>query len=93
MVGDAADDWQTQPNLYNVIAITASMPRYNKRYEKKLAVGGRLFVVVGKKNSIQPMQAMLVTRISSSQFSRVSLLEMPLKPLIMQEKEELDFVF
>jgi protein-L-isoaspartate(D-aspartate) O-methyltransferase len=93
MVGDASDDWQTQPNLYNVIAITASMPRYNKRYEKKLAVGGRLFVVVGSENSIQPMQAILVTRVTPSQFSRISLLEMPLKPLIMQEKEEPAFVF
>jgi protein-L-isoaspartate(D-aspartate) O-methyltransferase len=93
MVGDAANDWQTQPNLYNIIAITASMPRYNNRYEKKLAVGGRLFVVVGKENSIQPMQAILVTRTSPSQFSRVSLLEMPLKTLIMQEKEEPVFVF
>ncbi len=93
MVGDAANDWQTQPNLYNVIAITASMPRYNKRYEKKLAVGGRLFVVVGSENSTQPMQAILVTRVTPSQFLRVSLLEMPLKPLIMQEREEPAFVF
>jgi len=91
MVGDASDDWQTPPNLYNAIAITASMPIYNDRYENKLKVGGRLFVVVG--NNPGTMQAMLVTRISSGEFSRVSLLEMPLKALITQERAQQTFVF
>lgn len=91
MVGDASADWQSQPNAYNAIVITASMPTYNNRYEKKLKVGGRLFVVVGKKPST--MQAVLVTRISSSEFSRKSLLEMPLKALITPERAKPEFVF
>jgi len=91
MVGDASDDWQTQPNFYNVIAITASMPIYNDRYEKKLKVGGRLFVVVGSHS--EPMQAMLITRLSTREFSRVSLLEMPLKALITKERAKQAFIF
>ena len=57
----------------------------------QLKVGGRLFVVVGKKPST--MQAVLVTRISSSEFSRKSLLEMPLKALITPELAKPEFVF
>jgi protein-L-isoaspartate(D-aspartate) O-methyltransferase len=91
MVGDACDDWQTQPNFYNVIAITASMPVYNDKYEKKLKVGGRLFVVVG--SNPDTMQAMLITRISSREFSRKSVLEMPLKALIGKERAKQEFIF
>jgi protein-L-isoaspartate(D-aspartate) O-methyltransferase len=89
MVGDAADDWSSQPNFYNIIAVTASMPRYNNKYEKKLKVGGRLFVVVGT----ETMQAMLITRLSTREFSRVSLLEMPLKSLVGTEQKYTEFVF
>ena len=91
MVGDACDDWKAQPNLYNVIAITASMPLYNDQYEKKLKVGGRLFVVVGRHTDT--MQAMLITRLSEREFSRVSLLEMPLKTLITKERAQQTFIF
>jgi len=91
MMGDASDDWQTQPNFYNVIAITASMPIYNDKYEKKLKVGGRLFVVVGKDEGT--MQAMLITRLSTREFSRKSLLEMPLKALVGKEHTQQTFVF
>jgi len=91
MVGDASDDWQTQPNFYNVIAVTASMPIYNNKYEKKLKVGGRLFVVVGSHPAT--MQAMLITRTSSREFSRESLIEMPLKALIGKERAKQAFIF
>jgi len=89
MVGDASDDWVEQPNLYDVIAITASMPEYNNKYEKKLKVGGRMFVVVGAKN----MKAMLITRTSPNKFSRVSLFEVELKALLGAEKKLAEFVF
>ncbi len=87
--GDAAQDWQTQPNYHNVIAITAAMPSYNNKYEKKLKVGGRLFVVVGK----DVQRAMLITRESSSEFSRVELFETKLKLLVGTEQIIQKFIF
>src|SRR4029077_7365677 len=33
---------------YDVIAVTASLPLYNARFERLLNVGGRLFIVVGE---------------------------------------------
>ena len=89
MVGDAAEDWKEQPNLYNIIAITASMPTYNDKYEKKLKVGGRMFVVVGT----NIMKAMLITRETPSEFSRVELFEADLKPLVGTEQKINNFVF
>ncbi len=89
VTGDASQDWQEQPNHYNVIAITASMPDYNDKYEKKLKIGGRLFVVVGEKN----MKAMLITRETPSDFSRVELFETELKALVGTEKKAKEFVF
>ena len=89
MVGDAAEDWKEQPNLYNVIAITASMPTYNDKYEKKLKVGGRMFVVVGT----NIMKAMLITRETPSEFSRVELFEADLKALVGAEQKVNNFVF
>ena len=36
---------------YDAIAITASLPIYDERFERQLEIGGRLFVVVGKGRS------------------------------------------
>ncbi len=44
---------------YQAIAVTGSLPVYDPRFERALAVGGRLFVVVG---SPPVMEARLVTR-------------------------------
>ena len=87
--GDASQDWRAQPNHYDVIAITAAMPSYNDKYEKKLKVGGRLFVVVGK----DVQKAMLITRESSNDFSRVELFETKLKLLVGTEQKIQQFVF
>ena len=89
MVGDASQDWNEQPNLYNVIAVTASMPTYNDKYEKKLKVGGRLFAVVGT----DTMTAMLITRDTPSDYSRVELFETDLKALLGAEKSVSGFAF
>lgn len=89
MVGDASQDWGEQPNLYNAIAVTASMPTYNNKYERKLKVGGRMFVVVGTNN----MTAMLITRETPSEYSRVELFETDLKALLGTEKSTSSFAF
>ena len=44
---------------YDVIAVTASLPLYDARFERMLTVGGRLFVVVGE---APVMDARLVRR-------------------------------
>lgn len=76
--GDALRDW-TSGQLYNVIAVTGSLPAYLPRFEEQLAPGGRLFIVVGHGSS---MQAMLVTRQEGDEFSRIALFETSLKPLL-----------
>jgi protein-L-isoaspartate(D-aspartate) O-methyltransferase len=65
-------------NLYDAIALTASLPVYDERWEKLLEVGGRLFVVVGKPPI---MEARLVRRISADIWSTESLFETLIDPL------------
>ena len=64
---------------YDVIAVTASLPIYDERFEQMLTVGGRLFVVVG-----QPpvMEARLVRRTADSAFATQGLFETVIDPLV-----------
>ena len=64
---------------YDAIAVTASLPAYDPRFEQALKVGGRLFVIVGE---APVMEAMLVRRMSASAFTRESLFETILEPLV-----------
>lgn len=75
--GDAALGWKQQPR-YDVIAVTGSLPVYHEGFESSLALGGRLFVVVGEP---PVMEAMLVTRVGEREFARIKLFETCLKPL------------
>jgi len=70
-------DWTTE--RYDVIAITGSLPVYDAAYADRLTVGGRLFAIVG-----QPpvMEALLVTRTAEDAWTRQSLFETDLPPLI-----------
>jgi len=64
---------------YDAIALTGSLPVYDRRFERALAVGGRLFVVTG----LGPvMDAQLVTRSGPAEFVRESLFETVMDPLI-----------
>jgi protein-L-isoaspartate(D-aspartate) O-methyltransferase len=67
-----------ESNLYDAIALTASLPVYDERWEKLLEVGGRLFVVVGRPPI---MEARLVRRISADTWSAESLFETLIDPL------------
>ena len=64
---------------YDVIALTASLPVYDARFERMLTPGGRLFVVVG-----QPpvMDARLVRRTSEDAVTTRSLFETVIDPLV-----------
>jgi protein-L-isoaspartate(D-aspartate) O-methyltransferase len=64
---------------YEVIAVTGSLPVHDPRFERALAVGGRLFVVVG---AAPNMDARLVTRTGPDAWLTESLFETSIEPLI-----------
>jgi len=64
---------------YDVIAVTGSLPIYDARFERQLAVGGRLFVVVGE---APVMEARLVRRVSETAWATESLFETVIDPLV-----------
>ena len=64
---------------YGAIAVTASLPRYDARFERMLSVGGRLFVVVGE---APVMEARLVRRTAEDAWTTESLFETVLDPLV-----------
>ncbi|HTT41894.1 MAG TPA: protein-L-isoaspartate O-methyltransferase [Steroidobacteraceae bacterium] len=66
-------------STYDVIAVTASLPLYDARFERLLAVGGRLFVVVGQ---APVMEARVVQRIASSEWLTRTLFETVIDPLV-----------
>ena len=63
---------------YQVIALTGSLPVYDPRFERGLAIGGRLFVVVG---SSPVMEARLVTRTAADAWLSEVLFETRIEPL------------
>jgi protein-L-isoaspartate(D-aspartate) O-methyltransferase len=64
---------------YDAIAVTGSLPVYDKRFEGALRIGGRLFVVVG----VAPvMEAMLVRRVDATEWVSEVLFETVIPPLI-----------
>jgi protein-L-isoaspartate(D-aspartate) O-methyltransferase len=75
--GDALQG--TDGGRYDVIAITASLPLYDSRFERLLSPGGRLFVVLGE---APVMEARLIQRTGESAFSTQSLFETVIDPLV-----------
>jgi len=57
---------------YALIAVCGALPLYDDRFARALAVGGKLFVVVGDQ---APQEALLVTRIAENDWSSVGLFE------------------
>jgi protein-L-isoaspartate(D-aspartate) O-methyltransferase len=82
--GDASHGWQ-RAAPYDVIAVTGSLPVPEDSFQNTLAVGGRLFVVVGREPA---MQALLITRHSESQWASECLFETVLPPLVGVEEPE-----
>jgi protein-L-isoaspartate(D-aspartate) O-methyltransferase len=68
-----------QPQRYDVVAVTGSLPLYDTRFERLLNPGGRLFVVVG---AAPAMEAQLVRRTGAQAWSRQSLFETVIDPLL-----------
>lgn len=63
---------------YAVIAVCGALPLYDDRFARALAVGGRLFVVVG--DSL-PQEALLVTRTADGTWDSSALFETALEAL------------
>jgi protein-L-isoaspartate(D-aspartate) O-methyltransferase len=68
-----------ESGLYDAIALTASLPVYDPRFERALRPGGRLFVVVGQ---APVMEARLVTRVGDDQWVAEALFETVIPPMI-----------
>ena len=68
-----------EQDRYDAIAVTASLPVYDARFERALKIGGRLFVVVGQ---APVMQAMLVRRVGAGEWVRESLFETVIAPMV-----------
>ncbi len=85
--GDAMQ--MLERDAYDVIALTASLPVYDARFEQALKVGGRLFVCVGS----GPLgEAMRVTRTGPTDFLREALFETAMTPMV-HAAEPSRFVF
>jgi protein-L-isoaspartate(D-aspartate) O-methyltransferase len=76
----AADALQFESGAqYDAIALTAALPLYDPRFERMLAPGGRLFVVVGE---APVMDARLVRRTGAEAFATQSLFETVIDSLV-----------
>jgi protein-L-isoaspartate(D-aspartate) O-methyltransferase len=81
-VADALDEGELRTaaaGRYAVIAITASLPHYDERFEELLAVGGRLLAVVGE---WPVMEARLIRRTAEDHVTSDGLFETVIDPLI-----------
>jgi len=75
--------------LFDVIAITGSLPQRDKRLAAHLSPGGRLFMVVGQ---TPVMQALLITRTGEDAWQEEALFETELTPLInITQPKRFDF--
>ncbi|MEE9551876.1 MAG: protein-L-isoaspartate O-methyltransferase [Gammaproteobacteria bacterium] len=76
--GDAINGWE-KSSPYDVVIVTGSVPALASNFQRQLKLGGRLFVIVGKS---PVMEATLLTRIGDNEWSRETLFETDLPPLI-----------
>lgn len=74
---------------FDAIAVTASLPLYEARFERMLSVGGRLFIVVG---AAPVMEARLVSRTAEDSWSTQSLFETVIDPLVSAVRPP-EFIF
>jgi protein-L-isoaspartate(D-aspartate) O-methyltransferase len=75
--------------VYDAIAVTGSLPEYDPRFEKWLKPGGRAFMVVGK---LPIMEALVIRRVGIDEWTRESLFETVLAPLVHAPRREV-FMF
>jgi protein-L-isoaspartate(D-aspartate) O-methyltransferase len=76
--GDAISGWE-QEAPYDVIAVTGSLPFPGDAFRQQLQPGGRLFVITGTSPA---MEASLIRRLGTADWSTEVLFETELPPLI-----------
>lgn len=86
-VGDAMQLQERE--RYDAIALTASLPMYEPRFEEALKPGGRLFAIVGR---APVMEALLVRRTGAREWVRESLFETVVDALVNAPRPQ-PFVF
>ena len=77
VAGDGRGGWKRDAP-YDAIVVGGSVPEPEPAFEAQLAIGGRLFIVVG---TAPAMEAMLVHRTGEREWIRESLFETVLPPL------------
>jgi len=73
------------PKRFDVIAVTGSIPEYDERFHNALKLGGRLFITVG---TGPVMEALVVTRVADTEWTREALFETVLPPLVNAARPE-----
>lgn len=86
--GDASNGWEAHAP-YNAIAVTGSVAQVSEGLKHNLAIGGRLFIVVGERPA---MEAVLITRTSENNWATKSLFETDL-PALENAAPVQEFVF
>jgi protein-L-isoaspartate(D-aspartate) O-methyltransferase len=81
--GDALKD--SGAARYDLIAVTGSLPVLRQQFHHNLEIGGRLFVISGE---LPIMEAGLITRVDEAHWSRESLFETCIPPLINAESPD-----
>jgi len=88
---DAAAQWDAADS-YDAIAFGGAVEEIPEYYKQKMAINGRMFAVTG--DSQQPMmEALLLTRISESEWTTESLFETKVDPLVNFSEPVSAFVF
>lgn len=88
---DAAAEWDAH-DRYDAIAFGGSVEAVPEYYKQKMSVNGRMFAVTGYPQ--QPMmEALLLTRISDTEWTTESLFETRLDPLVNFSEAASAFVF
>ncbi len=85
---DAATGWE-QEQPYDIICITGSLPFLPERFKNSMAIGGRLFAVLGQSPA---MHATIVSRLSENDWQAKQLFETDLKALLNAEQKD-PFIF
>lgn len=82
--GDAANGIDAGTR-YDAIAVTASVPVNREQFHASLTIGGRLFLILGRP---PVMEAVLVTRVDEAGWTRESLFETALPPLVNADEPQ-----
>jgi len=86
--GDASKGWG-EKDQYDVIVLTGSLPELPQQYVNALAVGGRLFAIIGEG---QTMQAISINRTHGDCWEEKSLFETEI-PVLINGSKPATFVF